>query len=208
MSIHDALPISSIDIDAIRNHGKPPPLGHALLVVQEVAWPIISAPNHTLGSLAVVVKRKLRTTGPLVPDRPEHGCPVIFIERVTRVNDEKSQILLLFMFLPEDTHYMDGALYPRLQSSWILRRAAGRLVLWPGHLQKTRRHHAYPCIPHPNRPDPWLLVQRDQPVAHECPIGGPRGPPIPKPLKKIPNNQPQLRTYGAEPQEAVLQVLV
>ena len=85
--------------------------------------------------MAVSVKRKLRATGPLVPDSLEHGCPNLLIELVARVNEEKTPILLLLMFLPEDAHHMDGALYPCLQASHQLRRAAGGLGLRPGYLQ-------------------------------------------------------------------------
>ena len=67
-----------------------------------------------------------------MPDSPEHGCPVLLIERAVRVNEEKIPILLLFMFILKDVHRMDGVLYPRLQSSRKLCRASGRLGLRPG----------------------------------------------------------------------------
>ena len=45
--------------------------------------------------MAVTVKYKPRTTGPLVPDIPKHGRPVILIECVPHINEEKSPSLLL-----------------------------------------------------------------------------------------------------------------
>ena len=62
-------------------------------------------------------KSKLLATGPLVPDSPEHGCPVLLIERITRINEEKPPILLLPVFFEEDAYHMDGALYPGLKAA-------------------------------------------------------------------------------------------
>ena len=73
--------------------------------------------------MVVAVKRKLHSTGPLVPDSQDHSCPVLLIERVARVNKDKTPIILLFMFTPEDAHCVDGDIYPRLQPSRKLRRA-------------------------------------------------------------------------------------
>ena len=67
--------------------------------------------------MALAVKSKLRATGTLMPDSPEHGCPVLLIERITRVNEEKPPILLLPVLLEEDAHRMDGALYPGLKAA-------------------------------------------------------------------------------------------
>ena len=67
--------------------------------------------------MAVAVKSKLRATGPLMPDNPEHGCPVLLIERITRINEEKPPILLLPVLLKEDAHRMYGAIYPGLKAA-------------------------------------------------------------------------------------------
>ena len=56
--------------NAICNHGWGLPLGHTLLAMQEVAWPVPHVPSHKCGQVAVSVKRKLRATGPLMPDSP------------------------------------------------------------------------------------------------------------------------------------------
>ena len=101
---------------------------------------------------------------------------------------------------------MDGDLYTRLHSSRELRCPAGRLGLCPHHPQKTLHHHSPPGFPHPDQPDSGMFVQRDQTAAHQVPIGGRRGPPISKLLKKFPNNQPKLLTCRTEPQEPALEV--
>ena len=67
--------------------------------------------------MALAVKSKLRATGPLIPDSPDHCCPVLLIERIVRFNEEKYPVLLLFVFLLEDAYRMNGALYPRLHPS-------------------------------------------------------------------------------------------
>ena len=91
--------------------------------------------STSVATVTVTVKGKLRATGPLVLDSPEHGCPVLLIERVARVNEEKPPILLILKLLPEDAHRVYGALYPRLQASRQLRHATGGLGLRPGYLE-------------------------------------------------------------------------
>ena len=43
----------------------------------------------------------------------------------------------------------------------------------------------------PDRSDPWMLVQCDQPAAHHGAVSGPWGTPIDQPIRKVRNNQPQ-----------------
>ena len=50
-----------------------------------------------------------------MPDSLEHGCPVLLIELIVRVNEDKPPILPVL--LEEDAHCMDGALYPGLKAS-------------------------------------------------------------------------------------------
>ena len=54
----------------ISDHGEGVPLGHVLLAMQEVAWPLRVA-HHQCGPVAVTVKGKLRSTEPLMSDVPE-----------------------------------------------------------------------------------------------------------------------------------------
>ena len=64
------LPDEGEDPNAICNHDEGVPLGHALLYVQEVAWPVPYVPYHQCLPVAVAVKSKLRATRPLVTDIP------------------------------------------------------------------------------------------------------------------------------------------
>ena len=70
-----------------------------------------------------------------MPDSPKHVCPVLFIENILRVNEEKPPVLLLRVFLPEDAHCMYAALYPRFHSPSKLGCPAGGLRLLPRHLK-------------------------------------------------------------------------
>ena len=70
--------------------------------------------------MAVAVESELRATRPLIPDIPKHGCPVLLIELIPRVNEEKTAVLLLRIFLPEDAYYMNAALYPRFHPPFQL----------------------------------------------------------------------------------------
>ena len=50
-----------------------------------------------------------------------------------------------------------------------------------------------------------MFIQRDQPAAHERPVGGPLWPPISHPLCKIPDSQPKFPAFCSELHEPVLQ---
>ena len=52
------------------------------------------------------------------------------------------------------------------------------LRLLTRHPQDTLRHESGPGFTHPDRPDPWMLVQCDQTAAHYGTVGGPWGPPV------------------------------
>ena len=100
---------------------------------------------------------------------------------------------------------MYGALHPRLHYSHEVCCCTGSLGLRPCHPQKTLPHHSPPGFPHPDRPDSRLFIQSYQLAAHQGPISVPMGPPISKPLNKVPNNQPKLRACRAELQHPVLE---
>ena len=53
--------------------------------------------------MMVSVKVKLRAAGPLIPDRPNHCCPVLLIEGVLRINEEVPPVLLLGAMLPRQS---------------------------------------------------------------------------------------------------------
>ena len=67
--------------------------------------------------MAVAVKFQPRTTGPLVAHRPQHGCAILLIERVLRINEEKPSVLLMGMLLPQDPHRVNPPFDTRLQSA-------------------------------------------------------------------------------------------
>ena len=55
----------------VGDHGKGIPLGHALLVMQEVAKPIHIS-HHQSDVVAIAVQGKLRVNRPLKLDSPQH----------------------------------------------------------------------------------------------------------------------------------------
>ena len=75
------------DSHPIRHHRQWVSLGHSLLVEKEVTC-TITRPYHQRGSVVVAFEFKPRATGPLKPHHPQHGCVVLFTERV---NDEDPQ---------------------------------------------------------------------------------------------------------------------
>ena len=60
--------------------------GHSLLTEEEVTR-LISCPDHQHVPVALAVECELRTTGPLMPHLPQHGCAFLLIERIARVNE-------------------------------------------------------------------------------------------------------------------------
>ena len=68
---------------------------------------------------------------------------------------------------------MDPILNFLFYSSGQLLSPAGGLGLLPHHPHDALRHQTPPSFTHPNQPDPWILVQCDQPAAYQCLVGGP-----------------------------------
>ena len=54
-----------------------------------------SVPYHQGGPVGLTVESKLRATGILVQDHPQHDDTVLLIYRVVRVNETEYLILLL-----------------------------------------------------------------------------------------------------------------
>ena len=119
--------------------------------------------------------------------------PVLLIECVLRINEEKTPVLFLRVLLPEYAQGMYAALYPRIHSPGQLLRPAGSLCLLPYQPKQLLCHHPSTSSPYPDRSDSWLLVQYNQPAARHGAICGPWGPPIAQPLFEVANNQPQFR---------------
>ena len=102
------------------------------------------------------------------------------------------------MFLPEDTHGVNAALYPRLHATGELFGPTGVLGFLLCHPKQAICHQSSPSFSDPDRSDPCLLVQCDKMAAHHGLIGGPWGMPIAQPLREIRENQPQLPTRCPE----------
>ena len=85
--------------------------------------------------MAVAVEGELCATRPLMWDIPNLGCPVILIECVLRINEEKTPVFFLRVLLPEDAHVMYAALYPHLHPPGQLVCPAGGLCLLRRHLK-------------------------------------------------------------------------
>ena len=89
---------------------------HSLITEEEVTRSI-SRPDHQCGSVELAVEYKPRTNGPLMPHLPHHGCAVLLIERIARVNEEEPPVLLLGVLLPQKPHCVDTLLNTRLQAT-------------------------------------------------------------------------------------------
>ena len=98
-------------------HGKGVPLGHDLLSMQEVAWPVLHVTHHQGGSVTVAGKIKLRATGTHVPDTPKNFCPVIHIACVLHINEEDPPVFFLGVLFPQQSHSVYPALYPCLHAA-------------------------------------------------------------------------------------------
>ena len=79
---------------------------------------------------------------------PHHGCVILLIERIVRVNEEVPPVLLLVVLLPQMPHRMDTSLYSRLQATAEMFRPAGLLGLLRRHHQLTLRQYPPPRFPH------------------------------------------------------------
>ena len=79
---------------------------------------------------------------------PNHGCVILLIERIVRVNEEVPPVLLLVVLLPQMPHRMDTSLYSRLQATAELFRPAGLLGLRPCHHHHTLFQYPPPSLPH------------------------------------------------------------
>ena len=104
---------------------------------------------------------------------PKHGCPVLLIERIPRINEGKLPVLHMIMFLPEGAHSMNYDLYPLLYCHGQLCCPPGGLRLLPYHMKQALCHHPTPCLSPSNQSDTWIFVQRYQTAAYQCAIVGP-----------------------------------
>ena len=64
--------------------------------------------------MATTVQIKLRATGPLILDVPQHGCLIILIDYISFENEEETPVFLLSTLLPQEANCMNETLYTRL----------------------------------------------------------------------------------------------
>ena len=62
----------------------------------------------------ITAKIKLRATGPLISDGPQHCCLIILIEHISFENEEETPVFLLSTLLPQEANCMNETLYTRL----------------------------------------------------------------------------------------------
>ena len=103
-------------------------LGHFLLIEEEMTHPI-SFPDHQCGPVAVSVECEPRTTGSFMPYLPQHGCVVILVERIVRINDKELPFLVLSMLLPHNPHHVDPP--PQSPPLFHCRTVLSRRPPWP-----------------------------------------------------------------------------
>ena len=70
--------------------------------------------------------------------------------------------------------------------------------------QDVLHHESVPGLSHPNRPDPWLLIQCNHWPAHHFTVGSTRGPPVYKPLREVRHCQTQIPDCRPKSEEPVL----
>ena len=70
---------------AIGNHGEGSPFVMPPLVMQELDR-TIRVMHHQSDSVIISVEGKLCATRPIESDGPKHCCPILLIEKVSRVN--------------------------------------------------------------------------------------------------------------------------
>ena len=114
------------DTQPIRHHRQWISLGHPLFTVDEVTC-TVAFPHHQYGPVAVSVEYKPRNTGPPVAHRPQIGCEVLLIERIARVNEKETPVLLLGILLPQQPHNVDPPYNLRFQSTAELLHYTGLL---------------------------------------------------------------------------------
>ena len=77
-----------------------------------INWP--ATPHivyHQRGSVAISVKSKLYSTGPLITEFPHRGCTVILIEFIECINEEEPPVLLLGILFLQHYHGVYTTLY-------------------------------------------------------------------------------------------------
>ena len=82
-----------------------------LLAMKELTCPI-TLPNHQIVPVAVAIKYKPRSTGPLMLHRLQHRGSVLLVEYSVHINEEKPQVLIMRVLIPEEPHSSSLLLSP------------------------------------------------------------------------------------------------
>ena len=107
----------------------------------------------------MVVQRETHTTGKLKPDYPQDFCPVLPIELIARIDEEKTPILILVILLPLYMHGMYAPLNYGLHSSAQLIFSTILIGFRPRHRQNALQHKLYSHLPDPDRSGAWVIIK-------------------------------------------------
>ena len=140
--------------------------------------------------MAISVKFKLWTIGPLVLHFPHHGCGVLLIERIARIIEDKPPVIFLVLLMPQDPHRGNNPFDPRFQPPAEFLLPAGLLVLFPHQLQQTLSKHPPPGISYPDWPYTREIVKANEARQHQRSVVRPGWGYIDQPVLKFPNNLP------------------
>ena len=140
-------------------------LGHTILSMQEVARPF-HVMHHKSGPVAVSLRSKPCATRPLILDGPQHGCPILLIECISRVNDKEAPVLLLDVLLPHKVNCMGATLNTSLHLPTQLVSATCFLCLWTIDFLDALGNQPPPSHPHAHRQNPRFFIQADEADRH------------------------------------------
>jgi hypothetical protein len=98
-----------------------------------------------------------------VSDRPQHFDPILLIECVGRVNEQKSPIFFHFVQILEGLHHVDAALFACFKASTELVNAAGLLGFSSCQKEENFCRSTAPRFANANWTDTWAFVQGAKP---------------------------------------------
>ena len=181
------VPYTGYDPQAIYDHCQRIPMAHPLLAEKYVTHPIVCA-DHQGGLVAVSFKCKPHTTGPLVAHGPQHGCAVLLIEHIARINEEKPSVLPQGVMLPQEPHLVNPPLGTGFQPPVELLRPTCLIGFCPCHFQQSLHEHPLLGPSHSNWPYTRAISKADEAPRHQRPVGRPGWVSVGHPVPKLPNN--------------------
>jgi hypothetical protein len=121
---------------ATRKHGERISLGHAFLAAEKVGSPVVAA-EHECPPVSAAIECKPGPQRPLMTDSPQHGCPVLLVECILCINEQKAPILFMLVQLPEVLHRMNTAFNSCFKTSAELINSMGLIGFTASHEEKT-----------------------------------------------------------------------